>query len=74
MHGVLSTVPLFADFPNFLGNRSESSKTITVIVAENQIPAIVEGLERILGDLDAHSVAAVSTTDISFLKGSLETI
>ncbi len=74
MHGVLSNVPLFADFLNFLGNRSESSKTITAIVAENQIPAIVEGLERILGDLDAHSGAAVYATDISFLKGSLETI
>lgn len=74
MHGVLSNVPLFADFLNFLGNRSETSKTITAIVAENQIPAIVEGLERILGDLDAHTGAAVYVTDISYFKGSLETI
>jgi PTS system nitrogen regulatory IIA component len=74
MRGVLSHVPLFADFLNFLGNHSESSKTITAIIAENQISAIVEGLEEIVGDLDAHSGAAVYVLDISYLKGSLETI
>jgi len=74
MRGVLSNVPLFADFLNFLGDHSKSSKTITAIVAENQIPAIVQGLEAIIGDLDAHTGAAVYATDISFLKGSLETI
>ena len=74
MRGVLSNVPLFADFLNFLGNHSESSKTITAIVAENQIAAIVEGIEEIMGDLNVHSGAAVYATDISFLKGSLETI
>lgn len=74
MHGVLSHVPLFADFLNFLGNRSDSSKTITAVVAENQIDAIVEGLEEMLSDLDAHTGAAVYASDISFVKGSLETI
>jgi mannitol/fructose-specific phosphotransferase system IIA component (Ntr-type) len=74
MHGVLSNVPLFADFLNFLDNPSESSKTITAIVAESQIAPIVEGLEEIIGDLDAHTGAAVYATDLSYLKGSLETI
>ncbi len=72
--GVLSHVPLFADFLNFLGNHSEQSKTITTIVDENKIPAIVNGLEGIMGDLDAHSGAMVYVTDVSFSKGSFETV
>jgi len=72
--GVLSNVPLFADFLNFLGNHSEQSKTITTIIDENQIQAIVNGIEGIMGDLDAHSGAMVYVTDVTFSKGSFETV
>jgi len=74
IRGVLSRVPLFADFLNFLGEYKGESKTITMIVAENQIPGIVEGLEEIVGDLNAHSGAAVYVTDLTFSRGSLETL
>ncbi len=69
---VLSRVPLFADFLNFLGERKEESKTISALVEEGEVAALVEGIEDILGDLDTHAGAVVYTTDVSFVKGSLE--
>jgi mannitol/fructose-specific phosphotransferase system IIA component (Ntr-type) len=70
---VLTRVPLFANFLDFLGERRGSSKTISTIVEESEIPALVEGIEEILGDLDTHTGAFVYTTDVDFMKGSLET-
>ncbi len=73
MRGVLSRVPLFADFLDFLGEHGHESKTITAIVAENQVKPLVEGIEEIMGGLDAHSGAAVYVIDLVFSKGSFET-
>jgi PTS system nitrogen regulatory IIA component len=72
MRDVLSRVPLFADFLNFLGERKEASRTISALVEESEIPALVEGVEEILGDLDTHAGAVIYSTDVSFVKGSLE--
>lgn len=69
---VLSRVPLFADFLDFLGERREASKTISTVVEESEIPGLVEGIEEILGDLDTHTGAFVYATDVDFMKGSLE--
>lgn len=69
---VLTRVPLFANFLDFLGERRGTSKTISTIVEEGEIPALVEGIEEILGDLDTHTGAYVYATDVDFLKGSLE--
>ncbi len=71
---VLSRVPLFADFLDFLGERRGASKTISTIVEESEVPALVEGIEEILGDLDTHTGAFVYTTDVDFMKGSLEVV
>jgi mannitol/fructose-specific phosphotransferase system IIA component (Ntr-type) len=69
---VLTRVPLFADFLDFLGERRGASKTISAVVEESEIPALVEGIEEILGDLDTHTGAFVYATDVDFMKGSLE--
>ncbi len=69
---VLTRVPLFAHFLDFLGERRGSSKTISTIVEEGEIPALVEGIEGIIGDLDTHTGAFIYTTDVDFMKGSLE--
>ena len=71
---VLTRVPLFANFLDFLSERRGTSKTISTIVEESEIPALVEGIEEILGDLDTHTGAYVYTMDVDFLKGSLEAI
>ncbi len=69
---VLSNVPLFANFMNFLGDRKEDSKTITAIIDENELHPLVQGIEDILGDLETHSGAMVYALDLFFMKGSLE--
>ena len=69
---VLTRVPLFADFLDFLGERRGASKTISTVVEESEIPALVEGIEEILGDLDTHTGAFIYTTAVDFIKGSLE--
>ena len=69
---VLTRVPLFAGFLDFLGERRGASKTISTIVEESDIRDLVEGIEGILGDLDTHTGAFVYTTDVDFVKGSLE--
>ncbi len=68
---VLSNVPLFGDFLNFLGDRSESSRTIMAVVPEREIHPLVAELEQITGDLDTHTGAAVLAVDLWFSKGSL---
>ena len=50
------------------------SKTIMPIVTENDILPLVEGIEDIMGALDTHSGGLVITLDISFMKGSIESL
>ena len=69
---VLSNVPLFGDFLNFLGDRSEASRTIMAVVPEHEIHPLVAELEQVTGDLDTHTGAAVLAVDLWFSKGSLE--
>ena len=69
---ILTNVPLFGDFLNFLGDRSEASRTIMAVVAERDLLPLVSELEQVTGDLDTHSGAAVMAVDLWFTKGSLE--
>jgi len=68
----LSTIPLFGDFLDFLGERSDVSKTIMTIVPENEVAEIIQGIEEIVGDLDKHTGAMVMALDLFMMKGSLE--
>lgn len=69
---ILSNIPLFSSFLNFLGERSDISKTIMAIVPESEVSEIVGEVEEIMGDLDTHTGAAVMALDIFFLKGTME--
>jgi len=71
---VLSNVPLFTEFFNFTGERSEVSKTILCVVDQRLIPQIVEGIEAIMGDLSKHAGAMVLALDIGYMKGTLEVL
>ena len=71
LRNVLTNVPLFGDFMNFLGDRSEASRTIMVVIDEPEVRPLVAELEEIIGDLDTHSGAAVLAIDLMFSKGFL---
>jgi PTS system nitrogen regulatory IIA component len=71
---VLSNVPLFSEFFNFTGERSEVSKTILSVVDQDLIPRIVEGIEAILGDLNKHAGVMIMALDIHYMKGTLDVL
>ena len=73
LHHVLTNVPLFGDFLNFLGDRSEASRTIMAVVDESEVRSLVAELEEIVGDLDSHRGAAVLAIDLMFSKGFVGT-
>jgi PTS system nitrogen regulatory IIA component len=68
----LSTIPLFSSFFNFLGEKSDASKTIMVVLKESEVPLVVNQVEEIMGDLEAHTGAMVLVLDVFFMKGSME--
>jgi len=68
----LSSIPLFSDFLNFLGERSDVSKTIMTVVPEKEVSEIAQGIEEIIGDLDKHTGAMIMALDLFFMKGSME--
>jgi hypothetical protein len=72
MGGILTKVPLFADFINFLGENKNYSKTIFAIISESELHTIIRGVEDLLGDLDKHGGASIISLDIHFVKGSME--
>lgn len=68
----LSNIPLFSDFLNFLGERSDVSKTIMTVVPEKDVTEIVQGIEEIMGDLDKHTGAMIMALDLFYMKGTME--
>ncbi|MFW5799960.1 MAG: PTS sugar transporter subunit IIA [Spirochaetota bacterium] len=74
MGGILTKVPLFASFIDFLGSNKNYSKTILSIINEDLLETVVEGIEDIIGDLDKRSGAMVFSIDVSFAKGSMENL
>jgi len=74
MRNILSGIPLFSDFMDFLRERSDVGQTIMALVNEDEIPPLVSEIEEILGDLDTHTGAMVCAVDIFFSKGTLEVL
>lgn len=74
MGRMLSRVPLFADFINFLGSQGDYHRTIITTIPADEVEDIVARIESVTGDLDKHSGAMVMVLDVPFMKGSLEAI
>ncbi|MEA2103560.1 MAG: PTS sugar transporter subunit IIA [Candidatus Cloacimonadota bacterium] len=72
MGGILTKVPLFADFTNFLGENKNYSKTILALINESKLKQIVNGVEEIMGNLNKHRGAAILSLDVDFFKGTME--
>ncbi|MBN2282048.1 MAG: PTS sugar transporter subunit IIA [Candidatus Marinimicrobia bacterium] len=68
----LSDIPLFADFLNFLGERSDNRKTIMALLSESEVKEITVAIEEVMGDLNKHSGALIMELDVHFYKGTLE--
>ena len=68
----MMSIPLFSSFLNFLGEQSDTSKTIMAIIPEAQINSLISGIEELMGDLDNHTGIMITCMDVDFVKGSLE--
>ncbi len=72
IRGHLTSVPIFGDFLNFLGEKSDMSRTIMAVVPAGEFDRLIAGIEEITGNLDSHADAAILAIDLAFSKGSLE--
>ena len=67
----LMNIPLFSSFLDFLGEHSDSNKTILAVVPEDEIATLVNGIEEFVGDLDNHTGAMVMAVDLFYQKGAM---
>ena len=72
MGAYISNIPLFATFIGFFNERKNQSKTIMALVPEDREHEIVEGIEKITGDLDKQEGAMIITTEVSLYRGSMK--
>ncbi len=72
MGAYISNIPLFATFIGFFNERKNQSKTIMALVPEDREQEIVEGIEKITGDLDKKEGAMIITTEVSLYRGSMK--
>lgn len=68
----ISNIPLFATFIGFMNENKNHSKLIMALIAEDDIPKIIQEIEEITGDLDKKDGAMILTLDVSFYKGSMK--
>jgi len=68
----ISNIPLFASFIGFMNEDKNRSRTIIAMVPESRVDALVQGIERITGDLDKKQGAMILVMDVGFSKGTMK--
>ncbi len=71
---VLTRVPLFASYINFLGEHGAYHRTVFALVPENLVNRLIDNIEGITGDLDKHTGTMILVLDVPLIKGSLQAI
>ncbi len=72
MGAYISNIPLFATFIGFFNERKNQSKTIMALIPAEREHELIEGIEKITGDLDRKEGAMIITTDVSIYRGSMK--
>jgi nitrogen PTS system EIIA component len=67
----ISNVPVFADYIGFMQQRKQHSQTIFTLIPAEREAVLLEGLERVTGDMQTRQGAMVITVDTVFHKGSM---
>jgi hypothetical protein len=62
-------IPFLASLRNFLNPERESSKIIFTIISDDQLPVVVDIIEKIIGDLSKENNGIVFSFPIDFTKG-----
>lgn len=74
MGAYVSTIPLFAGMLRFMRDDRNASHTILTLIPARHEKIIVQGIERITGDLNTKQGAMLMTLDLSFCKGTMNMI
>lgn len=68
----ISKMPLFASYIDFMNEQKNQSRTLLVMVPEDQLATVIQGIEAITGDLDKKQGAMLIALDVAFSKGSMQ--
>jgi len=74
MGAYVSAIPLFAGMLRFMRDDRNASHTILTLIPARHEPVIVQGIERITGDLEHRQGAMVMTLALSLHKGTMSMI
>ena len=74
MGAYVSTIPLFAGLLRFMREDRNASHTIMAMIPARHEKIILQGIEKITGDLDQKQGAMMMTLDLSFHKGTMSMI
>jgi PTS system nitrogen regulatory IIA component len=74
MGAYVSTIPLFAGMLRFMRDDRNASHTILTLIPARHEKIIVQGIEKITGDLDTKQGAMLVTLDLSMYKGTMSMI
>lgn len=70
----VSTIPLFAGMLRFMREDRSASHTLMALIPARHEQIIVQGIEKITGDLKTKQGAMLMTLDLSFHKGTMNMI
>lgn len=68
----ISNIPLFASFIGFMNEDKNRSRTILALVPESRLSLLIQGIERITGDLDKKQGAMILALDVALAKGTMK--
>ena len=71
MGAYVSAMPLFTSFLDFMREDRTSSRTVMTMIPAEAEGHYVNGIEKIVGDLDKTQGAMIMTLDVSFSKGTM---
>jgi nitrogen PTS system EIIA component len=74
MGAYVSTIPLFAGLLRFMRDDRNASHTIMTLIPARHEKVIVQGIEKITGDLKTKQGAMLMTLDVSLHRGTMSMI
>jgi nitrogen regulatory protein PII len=69
MGRIIATMPIFAGFRDLMAGNRPSNKTILAAVDSSMVPDLIEGIEKILGNIADPGTGLIFTLPINNLKG-----
>ncbi len=70
----ISNAPLFGNFIGCMHQNKHHSKTILAMVSKPHIKAVVEAIEKVIGDITKDQSATVLSIDLAMHKGSMDIV